>query len=132
MPSIAHASATASLRRRARRVVGQVEEGEHEAEPVGLDGRAERSAASRAKKRTRDGQEHAGAVARQAVGRDGTAVAHARETREGQVDDLPARSSGLVGDEPDAARIELESVAWRPRLGAAGASGDAERGRSAS
>ena len=90
-------------------VVADVEEGRHDAQPVGVERAPELLAADPGEERPRDRHQQAGAVTRDAVGGDGLTVAHARQPGQGEIDDLSAGAAGCVRDEADAAGIELSS-----------------------
>ena len=62
-------------------------------------------------------QEHAGAVARDAVGGPGTAVRDGGEPRERAIDELARRAPTRVGDEADAAGVAFEGHAVEERRG---------------
>jgi hypothetical protein len=65
-------------------------------------------------------EQHAGAVARDAVGGPGAAVRDGRQARERTVDELARRATVRVGDEADAAGIAFEGAAVEERRGCQG------------
>jgi len=61
------------------------------------------------KERTRNRSEQASAIARQSVGRDGTAVAHAGESGEGRRNYGPRSLARLVRDKANSAGVSFDS-----------------------